>query len=121
MIKTLILVAGLTIWAISKIASMGNSKRSVVAGGDAPSYDGEAMEMEEDYDAPAYEQPYEERPFTEKPFSYEDEGAEFSPLGEPVAEEVNVGKAMPQGARFDLRQAVIYHTLLQNKYANIEN
>ena len=71
--------------------------------------DGDIFNFENEAEDAVEQQPY---------FTYEAPEAETAPV-QPVR--AMLTEEQPQQQRFDLRQAVIYQTLLNNRYINLEN
>ena len=94
-------------------------KRTLADSAQSSTADEEAYDNQEVYDEPSFE--YEEPAAPSNPyFSYEYEAAkpvnDKTPKYQPVAEPQPLVDAVPQMNRFDLRQAVIYQTVLNNHY-----
>lgn len=119
--KTLIIIAVLTIWMLSKVAGSGLLKKRPNTAMEASSMGGEDENQRQEYEQDVSEVSDYQKPSYEKPFSYEDVDADFATIEEPVIAGTDVVGGQSEHRRFDLREAVVYSTLLQNKYINTEN
>lgn len=102
----------------------GKSFRKLLSGMQGEVADAQTMDEAEDFDSP-----FDTDSVEEDYFSYEtvQESAPVQNIrkapAKPVAEEKSSAilvEEQPEPVDFDLRQAVIYQTILQNKYAGIE-
>ena len=121
-----------TLWVIFLIAACvlslysrvkKEAKRKSLADDGAPVFSG--IEMATEVQKPLQGTPAAKRPG--KPhkesgyFSYEDSHVKVDPVKEVVIPSVPGQEQVSMLSNFDLRQAVVYETVLNNHYINLEN